>query len=598
MLFKVRIMKKLFYILLFISVLCSCDSKHKVQKKNFKTSFETSKGTQTATYEEVIGFYKNLADSYTSIALYSMQKTDIGEPLHLVTFNPNRSFDSEFKDRKDKIIILINNGIHPGEPDGIDASMLLLRDLAEGKIHTPKNTIISVIPIYNIGGALNRNSTSRTNQNGPEEYGFRGNARNYDLNRDFIKADTKNARAFANLFRTVKPDVFIDNHVSNGADYQYTLTHLFTQHNKLGGELGNYVHASLMPQLEDSLQQKNWDITPYVNVFNRTPEGGFSQFKDSPRYSTGYSSLFNTLGMMVETHMLKPYKDRVEGTYELMKSMINITDKDAELIRELRNSNRLSYKAGLTYPVQWEVDSSQTSTRQFKGYEGEMIDSKITGAKRLKYDRNKPFTKEITYYDYFKPKKSVTIPESYIIPKGYWNVIDLLQQNKIDLNRVQKDTTITAEVYKIESFETVNNPYEGHYLHYNTNVSSKTEDVTVKKGDYIATTDQEGVRYLVETLEPTATDSFFNWNFFDTILQQKEGFSPYVWEDKAEAFLNENPEIKKEFEAKKENDPTFAQNWYVQLDWIHKKSPHYENLTPSLPDRSGGWLNIPLEIRA
>ncbi|WP_339700360.1 M14 family metallopeptidase [uncultured Marixanthomonas sp.] len=569
-------MKKIISISIILITLSSCASKDYKKDTLKPTVFETSKGTETGTYYQVMDFYENLAENYTSIALYTMEKTDIGEPLSLVTFNPNRSFESEFNNREDKIVLLINNGIHPGEPDGIDASMLMFRDLAEGKIEAPKNVIIAAIPVYNIGGALNRNSHSRTNQNGPKEYGFRGNARNYDLNRDFIKADTKNASAFANLFRTVKPDVFIDNHVSNGADYQYTLTHLFTQHNKLGGELGAYTQNALMPQLEDSLQQKKWDITPYVNVFNRKPEGGFSQFKDSPRYSTGYTTLFNTIGMMVETHMLKPYKDRVEGTYELMKSMINIVDKDAELIHQLRNSNQLTYKAGVSYPVQWQIDSSKTSTRDFKGYEGEMIDSKITSSKRLKYDRNKPYTKKITYYDYFKPKKSVTIPESYIIPKGYWNVIDLLKQNKIKLEKVKKDTVITAEVYKIETYETVKTPYEGHYLHYNTEVSSKTEDIKVKKGDYIAKTDQEGVRYLVETLEPTATDSFFNWNFFDAILQQKEGFSPYVWEDKAELFLNENPSLKKEFETKKENDSNFANNWYAQLDWIHKQSPNYE----------------------
>ncbi|RFN59921.1 M14 family metallopeptidase [Marixanthomonas ophiurae] len=569
-------MKKYISICFLFIALNSCNTNNTKKDKESTTVFETSNGTETSTYTQVMEFYQTLADNYTSIAMYTMQQTDSGEPLTLVTFNPNRSFESEFKNQKDKVVILINNGIHPGEPDGIDATMLMLRDLAEGKIEAPKNVIISAIPVYNIGGALNRNSDSRTNQNGPKEYGFRGNARNYDLNRDFIKADTKNAKAFINLFRTVKPDVFIDNHVSNGADYQYTLTHLFTQHNKLGGELGTYTQNALMPQLEDSLQQKKWDITPYVNVFNRTPESGFSQFKDSPRYSTGYATLFNTLGMMVETHMLKPYKDRVEGTYELMKSMINIVDKDAELIHQLRNSNQLTYKAGVTYPVQWKIDSSKTSTRQFKGYEDQMIDSKITGSKRLKYDQNKPYTKEITYYDYFKPKASVTIPKSYIIPQGYWNVIDLLKQNKIELEKVKKDTVITAEVYKIESYETVKKPYEGHYLHYNTEVSTKTEAIKVKKGDYIAKTNQEGVRYLVETLEPTATDSFFNWNFFDAILQQKEGFSPYVWEDKAEVFLNENPAVKKEFEAKKENDPNFANNWYAQLDWIHKQSPNYE----------------------
>jgi len=152
---------------------------------------------------------------------------------------------------------------------------MLFRDIVNGEIEIPKNTVLVTIPIYNVGGSLNRNSTTRTNQNGPKAYGFRGNARNYDLNRDFIKSDTKNARTFAHIFHLVKPDVFIDNHVSNGADYQYTLTHLFTQHNKLGGSLGNYIHTQMMPKLEKKLFKKDWDITPYVNVFNDIPEKDF-----------------------------------------------------------------------------------------------------------------------------------------------------------------------------------------------------------------------------------------------------------------------------------------------------------------------------------
>lgn len=565
-----------YFILLSVLFLFSCASEKKDQNFDFTTVFETSNGLETPTYPEVVEFYEQLAEAYTSIAMYTMGKTDSGEPLHLITFNPNRSFESEFSGESRKNVLLINNGIHPGESDGVDASMLLLRDLADGKIESPENTIIAVIPVYNIGGALNRNSNSRTNQNGPVAYGFRGNARNYDLNRDFIKADTKNARAFIELFRTVKPDLFIDNHVSNGADYQYTLTHLFTQHNKLGGDLGNYLHTSLMTQLQDSLQNKKWDITPYVNVFNSTPDKGFSQFFDSPRYSTGYTTLFNTIGMMVETHMLKPYKQRVEGTYELMKSFIAITDKDAEVIKELRKNTITKHKAGETYHIAWKIDSTQTSQISFKGFEGEMIKSEITGADRLKYNRDMPFTKDVTYYNYFKANSSVVIPSAYIIPKGYWNIIDLLELNEIRVTKIKKDTLIEAEVYKISDYKSVKNPYEGHYLHYQTQTETITEKVAIKKGDYRVDTDQEGVRYLLETLEPSARDSFFNWNFFDTVLQQKEGFSPYVWEDMALTFLNENPEIKKEFEAKKLNEPTFAKNWYAQLDWIHKQSPAYE----------------------
>jgi hypothetical protein len=568
-------MRTIFSLIILISCYSCSDSKQE-DKEPMTTLFEASGGTETPTYNEVISFYEELADRHTSVALYEMDKTDSGKPLHLVTFNPNRSFESEFAGNERKSVLLINNGIHPGESDGIDASMMLIRDLAEEKIKAPQNMIIAVIPVYNIGGALNRNNGTRTNQNGPKEYGFRGNARNYDLNRDFIKADTRNALAFIDIFQTVDPDFFIDTHVSNGADYQYTLTHLFTQHNKLGGELGKYLHNNFMPRLEDSLQKRSWEITPYVNVFNRTPDSGFSQFLDGPRYSTGYTSLFNTLGMMIETHMLKPYKNRVEGTYELLREFITIADTEAEVVKQLRAVNTESFKAADSYPIRWEIDSSKRTTLDFKGYEGEMKASELTGAQRLQYDRKKPFTREVPYYNYFKATDSVTIPENYIISGGYHNVVNLLRANGIKCDLINKDTTLTAEVYYIRDFETTRSPYEGHYLHYNTSVESVTEQVQVSKGDYRVSTDQDGIRYILETLEPKAPDSFFNWNYFDSILQQKEGFSPYVWEDKAMEFLNENPQIKSEFENKKATDPAFANNWYAQLDWIHKRSPHYE----------------------
>ncbi|WP_452224191.1 M14 family metallopeptidase [Lacinutrix chionoecetis] len=560
------------YMALLIVFSFSCDTK---EAYDFTTVFEKSEGLETATYHETIEYYTNLAANYQSIAIDSIGMTDAGKPLHLVTFNNDATFNfSEI--RQNKRILLINNGIHPGESDGIDATMMLLRDLAEGIIETPKHTVVVTIPIYNIGGSLNRNSTTRTNQNGPKEYGFRGNARNYDLNRDFIKCDTKNAKAFTKLFHLVQPDVFIDNHVSNGADYQYTLTHLFTQHNKLGGVLGNYLHTKMMPELETKLEAKHWDITPYVNVYNKTPDDGFSQFMDSPRYSTGYTTLFNTLGMMVETHMLKPYKQRVEGTYELMKSMIEITEENGDTIMRLRQQQHDDLINNKTYVVNWEIDTTRTSKLTFKGYEGELITSDITGKERLKYNRLKPFKKSIIYKNYFKPSTSVTIPTAYIIPQGWHSVIKLLQLNNIDMSKLKKDSTLNVESYKIENFKSRTSPYEGHYLHYNTKVSSTLRDVNFRAGDFIINTNQNGLRYIIETLEPEAQDSFFNWNFFDTILQQKEGFSAYVWEDKALALLNNNPKLKSDFQDLKNKDEDFANNWYKQLDWLHKHSENYE----------------------
>ena len=576
-------LKTIFYFLLLILILSCAGNKNSTS--DFTTPFEKSKGTETPEYKEVIAYYQQLSNSFDEISMFTFGQTDSGEPLHLLVYNQQgiKNIDEIKQSSKNKI--LINNGIHPGESDGIDASMLFLRDLVQSDSLKQKyqNSIICIIPVYNIGGALNRNSHSRTNQNGPIEYGFRGNARNYDLNRDFIKQDTKNAAAFAEIFHTVNPDIFIDNHVSNGADYQYAITHLFTQHNKLGGGLGAFLEEKMRPEIENSLLNKGIDITPYVNVWGNTPEAGFSQFFDSPRYSTGYTSLFHTLGLMVETHMLKPYKIRVEQTYELLFSTLDFTEKNSKKIKELRSKATHEIVAKRTYPIQYEVDNEKFRILNFKGFEGELMDSKVTTGKRLFYNQNKPFVKEIKYFDSFKTTKEIQIPKAYILQQGWHDVLERLKNNHIEFTRFEKDTTILVEVRSIADFKTQNSPYEGHYLHYNTSISQKTEDFNFKKGDIYIPTNQFGVRYLLETLEAEATDSFFNWNFFDTILQQKEGYSGYVFEDIAEKLLLENPELKMKLDEKQKTDADFAKNPRAQLDFVFKNSPHYEKVHLRLP---------------
>ncbi len=497
---------------LVIIALLSCEEKQEDTATDFQTHFESSKGRETATYLQTIDFYIRLAKEFPEINIQTIGDTDSGNPLHIVTFNA----DSDFNFRRvgeEKTIILINNGIHPGEPDGIDATMLLYRDLATRKLESPKNTVLVTIPVYNIGGSLNRNSTTRANQDGPKSYGFRGNSKNYDLNRDFIKSDTKNAKTFAQIFHLVNPDIFIDNHVSNGADYQYTLTHLFTQHDKLGGKLGDYLNTEMRPKLEKMLLEENWDITPYVNVFNQPPEMGFSQFMDHPRYSTGYTTLWNTLGLMVETHMLKPYGQRVKGTYELMRQMIKIAETDGEKIKNLRKEALTRHKNWSNYPTKWELDTTRTSILNFKGYEVDTITSSVTGLPRLKYDRQRPFAKEVIYQNHFTMTDSVVVPDAYIIRKEYQEIIELFDINQITYQVLGKDTTLRVESYRISDYKTYQNPYEGHYPHYDTSVSVQTKSISFSQGDYLVTTDQPGIRYLMETLEPVAVDSFFNWNF-------------------------------------------------------------------------------------
>ena len=547
--------------------------------QDFKTPYEKGNGNQTTTYEEMVKFYDDLDKNFESISVVEKGKDDNGEPIRVVIFNISKTKKFEFQNP----VILINNGIHPGESDGIDASMMLIRDLALGKIKVPQNTKVAAIEAYNISGMQRRGKFSRANQNGPEEHGFRGNARNFDLNRDFIKNDTENAKAFQEIFHWLEPIYFIDNHVSNGADYQYTFTYISTNKERLGNSLGTYFHQEMQPKLIQKMEKSKILNVPYVNIHGDSPDEGFPAFMDSPRYATGYTTLFNIPGTVAETHMLKPYQDRVKATYEYMRHSINFVDENYLDISKKIMEEFTNYLPNKKYAIRWKLDSTKYSFIDFKGYEAGKKPSEISGKPRLFYDRNKPFTRKVKFFDTYKADKEIVIPSYYVIPKSEGKIIENLKRNQIKFKELQSDSLITVESYKIVDFKTVKNPYEGHYLHFDTQVSSELKTKKFRKGDYLVSTKQSGVKFLLETLEPEAVDSYFNWNEFDGILGQKEYFSDYVFEDTAAELLKTNKALKTAFELKKASDAKFAEDGAAQLDWVYKNSEYYEGSVNQYP---------------
>lgn len=547
-------------------------------QKNIQTPFEKGNGNQTATYQEMNDFYENLALKFSTIQYLKKGEDDNGKPIYVVVYNPFSEKNID-KLRKEKAVLFINNGIHPGEPDGIDATMMLMRDLAIGKIKTPKNFVVAAISSYNISGMLNRGQFSRANQNGPEQYGFRGNARNLDLNRDFIKADSRNAKSFQEIFQWLKPDVFIDNHVSNGADYQYTFTYISTFKERLGKVLGEYFYQDFQAKNLSDLKKKGYESTPYVNIHGDVPDVGFAAFEDSPRYSTGYASLFNVMATMPETHMLKPYDKRVDATYQYMLVNLQNLDKDYQKIKQLRLENLKQYEPGKEYGIRWKIDSTQYATMDFKGFEGNYKPSEISGKPRLYYDRSKPFMKKIKLFNTAVATHFVTIPKTYVIPQSEYHVVEQLKRNGIEMQIISKGEKMKVQSYIIDDFKTVKNPYEGHFLHFETKVKAEMISVNLSEGDYLVHTNQPGIKYILETLEPEATDSFFNWNYFDAILGQKEYFSAYIFEDTASELLKNNEDLRKRFNDKKASDKKFAEDGAAQLDWVYKNSEYFEAKT-------------------
>ena len=538
--------------------------------------FEKSKGTKTPTYPEIIDWWQQLDVRSGKVKILTMGMSDAGYPLHLVVVANNGDHNFENIRKNNKRVILINNGIHPGEPDGIDASMLLAKDIVINKIKLPDNIVLAIIPVYNIGGCLNRSPNYRVDQNGPEEFGFRGNSQNLDLNRDFIKCDSKEARSFAEIFHLTDPDVFLDNHVSNGADYQHVMTLICTQHNKLGGGMGSFMNKEFEPALYASMKEKGYDLIPYVNSFGDTPENGWPEFFEGPRYSSGYAALWHTFSFVAETHMLKPYDQRVNATYELMRSFIDFTHKNSENIRNIRNMTKNVVKTQAEFPIAWSLDRSVFDKRIYKGYTAGRKPSEVSGLPRLFYDKTKPYEKEIPFYNNYKPSAFIQKPKAYIIPQGWWTVIELLKINKVQMTQLKKDTTIEVEVYRIDDYKTAPRQYEMHHINSDVKTSVSTRHMKFRKGDYYIPMDQSANRFLIETLEPTAADSYFAWNFFDGILGQKEGYSGYAFEDIAADYLKTNPDLKNKLEEKKAADTVFAKNGRAQLNFVYENSPWVE----------------------
>ena len=585
------------------------------------TPFERSLGKATASYDECVAWYQHVAKMFPGwVSLGSIGTGDIGKPIYVLRIDLDRTRivdrlgnslglieDAENQKRrqvvqtntgeeiarKQVVRLLVNNNIHPGEPEGTDASMLLVRDMLffpQKYAPVGADLQIHVVCQYNVDGTLNRGRMSRANQNGPEEYGFRGNAQNLDLNRDFVKMDSKNAQALVAYMSLHDFDFFIDNHTSNGADYQYVLTYFHTRPEKFYHTRKSWINP-IENALALRLKQQLWITSPYVETVSSTPDSGIHAFWETGRYATGFAALQGCLGYTVETHMWKPFEQRVVGTLAFMEQFVHTVmefhypNDDHFTIHESgrvvpNSATRL--KPGDSIALHFELDKTRWDSMEFYGYEAKTKLSEVTGMPRMYYDLGSPWKKKIKYYHYFKPIHEVVVPKVYIVPFAYSEVAKRLKWNGVNYKQLPMDTVVNVRVSYVVHYETNKSPYEKHYLHSRVFTRDTVIAMHLYKGDYVIPVGKQAA-FLTQVLEPTAPDSYFAWNFFDGVLQQKEWFSDYIFEDYAAVWLKQHPGKKLELERKKQLDPVFAKDAWAQLVWVYMQTPMYEpthNLIP------------------
>ena len=535
----------------------------------------------SATYEEVEAYYTALVEAYPArIRIASVLDTDAREPAAIVVVG---DYPEGVPVDPARPTFFINNGIHAGEPCGVDASMLLARDLVAGKLRDVDLSAvqIAIVPVYNVGGFLNRGGGTRANQNGPRAYGFRGNAQNLDLNRDFVKQDSRNAASLTAALQRFRPDVFVDTHTTNGADYQYPMTLIATQYDKLGPVLGPFLRKQMEPALYAAMEARGYPAVPYVNASGPPQESGIDIFIEGPRYSTGYAALLHSLAFVTEAHMLKPFATRVRATQVFLEEAIAFWLEHREEIGRLRAENARVMAAQDSVALRWVVDDARADTIDFRGYAAVRETSAVTGAERLRYDQGRPIDVRIPFRSYARPAAQVTPPRYYFVPGAYEALLPVTVRETA--RRLPTDTTFRATAYRIDDYETLAQPYEGHYLHYDMAATPLPTTAEARAGDYLVTVTPDNLQLLAALFEPEAVDSYFAWNAFDSWLQRKEHFSAYVFEDTAAKMLEEDAALRQAFNAKRDAEEGFRQNPGAQLRWLYERSEMAEEGVGVLP---------------
>jgi hypothetical protein len=544
------------------------------------TPYEKGNRNQTTLWTECIAFYEELARRFPQVLRFGqIGVSDGGIPVHQGVVSADGVFDREEIKRAGRTVFFNNNGIHPGEPEGVDSCMAMVRDFCYDpvKLAALGETVFLFIPVYNVDGSLNRANTSRVNQDGPEQFGFRGNSRHLDLNRDFIKCDSLNAQLFNRLIASWDPDVMVDTHTSNGADYPYTMTLIHTQADKLGYGLGPFLRNTMLPHIYAEMDKRGWPTCPYVNPVQDSPDDGIAEFLEVPRFSTGFAALHHVIGFMPETHMLKPFADRYESMRALVETTLAFTVQYGAQIKQLRAAAKAESRKQAAWTITWKMDETNPSTFRFKGYEAKRSPSVIGNYTRLSYDRSKPWERDIAYYNSFPADVTVRAPKAYVVPQQWREAIERLQWNGVKMTRVETPTTVDAQYYHIASVTSRPNAYEGHMFHDMVEVEARQGVFHLNAGDYIVSLDQDNARYAVETLEPQAHDSFFRWGFFNSVLEKKEAYSDYVFEDLALEMLETEPALKAKFAAWKQANPDLLSNQDAVLGFIfHNGQRHAE----------------------
>jgi Zinc carboxypeptidase len=560
---------------------------------DWRTPAEESGYRSTPRYDETIAYLRRIAAAAPrQLRLETFGKTGEGRDLWLAIASSDGSFDPAAIHRAARPIVLLQNSIHAGEMDGKDACLALLRDMLVTKSQAAllERAVVLVVPIYNADGHERFGPRNRINQNGPEETGWRTTAINLNLNRDYLKADAPETRAFLRLWNRWLPDYYVDDHVTDGADYQYDVTFGVDSGPNVPPGIAAWQRGVVWPEVEKAVRAAGHLAGPLVNLKDPAdPSKGLTIWAPIPRLSNGYAILQNRPSMLVEMHMLKDYRTRVTGNFEALRALLSVVNRDAgRLVEANREADAATIAAGRAAdrpaaPLELEADGS-TEPFRYEGYRFERPLSEISGAARMVY-RKEPVELTVPLQTSLRVKKSVVPPAAYIVPPQWTEVLDRLEAHGVRFERTRQAWEGEVETYRFDAPRWYIRPFEGRQVLFwpqegtpkaeATPGPSRTvhEKMRFPAGSAVVRLDQRAAKVAIHFLEPEAPDSALVWGFFNAIFEQKEFGEDDVVEKVAREMLAADPKLRSDFEARLALDPSFAGSAERRLAFFFDRSP-------------------------
>ena len=572
---------------------------------DWMTSAEATQFRTTPSYADTLVYLERLQRTAPGVIhLATFGTTPQGRPMTVVIASGDGTFDPVAARKAGKPVVLLQAGIHPGEIEGKDAGLMLLRDIAvtHKYPHVLDHLVLVYIPVFSVDGHENSSPYHRINQNGPESMGFRGQSQYLNLNRDYVKADAPEMLAWLKLWQHWLPDFLIDVHTTDGADYQYDLTWYTEDPHKLDPAVSAWQHDAIVNHAMPAYEKRGHLGSIYLEFKDgRDPRKGIENFGSGQRFSTGYAALQNRPALLIETHMLKPYANRVHAVYDLVELMLEQIDRHpAALLAVTAKADAdtiaRAYDAQARVPLTFKADPQSTKF-ELKGYAFTLTHSDISNSNWIQYDPHQPKTYTIDNWNGLLPDLSINPPAAYVVPAQWTAIIDKLDAHGIRYQRLKHSLTIRAEGYQLDHPQWADKPFEGHLMLRGFDQHAVPREVTLPAGSVIVPLDQRAANVAINLLEPQAPDSLLHWGFLNAIFEAKEYGEPRVLEKLARGMLVKDPSLKAEFDHKLHEDPAFAADPEARLEFFFEHSPWYAaqhvGAYPVLRLDAAQWQSLP-----